>query len=241
MKELGLAALSHANRIEPQTDKWAELSILQVAHAMEILIKARIAEEHPLLIFDRLPKPQKSQGREIIDELTISKLSNEGRTIEWSSLLETLWAASNVKSIDIAEFNRFGNIRNCIQHFGIPPEDCPVSHLTSLRFIYHVIDPFLFECWGLYAIDYCQDFDPDREDNGEYWNYIRMYLLNNEIFFQVSPTLAEYKDFWWRGIKVDGKYLDIAEEEKDFIESIEVSKAYYEKMLDQLQAYEADL
>lgn len=43
---LGLAALSHANRIEPQTDKWAELSILQVAHAMEILIKALNAEEY---------------------------------------------------------------------------------------------------------------------------------------------------------------------------------------------------
>lgn len=60
MKDLGLAALSHANRIEPQTDKWAELSILQVAHAMEILIKACIAEEHPLLIFDRIPKPTRT-------------------------------------------------------------------------------------------------------------------------------------------------------------------------------------
>ena len=65
MRELGLAALSHANRIEPQTDKWAELSILQVAHAMEILIKARIAEEHPLLVFDKLPKPTKNNINEI--------------------------------------------------------------------------------------------------------------------------------------------------------------------------------
>ncbi len=243
MRELGLAALSHANRIEPQTDKWAELSILQVAHAMEILIKARIAEEHPLLVFDKLPKPTKNGANEIIDELTISKLSEKGHTIEWSSLLDTLWAVNNVKSINFAEFNKFGNIRNCIQHFGIIPTDgtVSVSHLTSLEFIYNVIDPFIHECWGIYAIDYCQDFNPDNEENDEYWNYIRMYLLSNGIVFKVSPTLYEYKDFWWRGIKVNGEYLNISEDEKDFIEPIEVSEEYYNTMKEQLIRYESSV
>ena len=238
MRELGLAALSHANRIEPQTDKWAELSILQVAHAMEILIKARIAEEHPLLVFEKLPKPEKNGASEIVDELTISKLSEKGHTIEWSSLLDTLWAVNNVKSIDFTKFNKFGKIRNCIQHFGIPPTDRAVSHLTSLQFIYNVIDPFINECWGLFAIDYCQDFNQDNENNSEYWNYIRMYLLNNEITFKVSPTLFEYKDLWWRGIKVNGEYLNISDDEKDFIEPIEVSDEYYNAMKEQLERYE---
>lgn len=170
MRELGLVALSHANRIEPQTDKWAELSILQVAHAMEILIKARIAEEHSLLIFDKLPKPTKIGTNGILDELTISKLSEKGHTIEWSFLLYTLWAINNVKSIDFTEFNKFGNILNSIQHFGICPVDSAVSHLTSLQFIYNIIDPFINESWGLYAIDYCQDFNPDNEDNSKHWN-----------------------------------------------------------------------
>ena len=240
MRELGLAALSHANRIEPQTDKWAELSILQVAHAMEILIKARIAEEHPLLVFDKLPKPTKNNTNEIIDELTISKLSEKGHTIEWSSLLDTLWAVNNVKSIDFTEFNKFGNIRNCIQHFGIPPADSSVSHLTSLQFIYNVIDPFINECWGLFAIDYCQDYNQDNEDNSAYWNYIRMYLLNNEIIFKISPVLYEHRDMWWRGIKVNGEYLNIPDDEKDFIEPIEVSEKYYDTMKEQLEYYEGE-
>lgn len=238
MRELGLAALSHANRIEPQTDKWAELSILQVAHAMEILIKARIAEEHPLLIFDKLPKPTKNNANEIIDELTISKLSEKGHTIEWSSLLDALWAVNNVNYIDFTEFNKFGNIRNSIQHFGIPPANSAVSHLTSLQFIYNVIDPFINECWGLFAIDYCQDFDQDNEENSVYWNYIRMYLLNNEIIFKISPMLYNQKDMWWYGLKVNGEYMNTSDEQNDFIEPIEISNSYYNAMNDQLVYYE---
>ena len=60
MRELGLGALTHANRHAAYqdivNDKWAELSVLQAAHAAEILIKAKIAEEHPLLIFEKFPK-----------------------------------------------------------------------------------------------------------------------------------------------------------------------------------------
>lgn len=239
MRELGLATLSHSNRIEPQTDRWAELSILQVAHAMEILIKARIAEEHPLLIFDKLPKPTKNNEGEITDELSVSKLSEKGHTIEWSSLLDTLWAVNNVNSIDFTEFRKFGNIRNSIQHFGIPPANSVVSHLTSLRFIYNVIDPFINECWGLFAIDYCQDFDPESEENSIYWNYIRMYLLNNEIVFKISPMLYEQKQMWWYGIKVNGEYINISNEQDEFIEPIEISDSYYNAINEQLVHYES--
>lgn len=46
MRELGLGALTHANRHAAYqdivNDKWAELSVLQAAHAAEILIKAKL-------------------------------------------------------------------------------------------------------------------------------------------------------------------------------------------------------
>lgn len=58
--ELGLAALSHANSLaayyNEANDKWEELAIIQAAHAAELLIKSKIAEVHPLLIFSDLPK-----------------------------------------------------------------------------------------------------------------------------------------------------------------------------------------
>jgi hypothetical protein len=60
IRDLGLGALSHANRhaayAAVKNPKWPELSVLQASHAAELLIKARIEQEHPLLIFEQLPK-----------------------------------------------------------------------------------------------------------------------------------------------------------------------------------------
>lgn len=50
MLDLGLGALAHANHhaayYDETNDKWGELSVLQAAHAAEILVKARIAQVH---------------------------------------------------------------------------------------------------------------------------------------------------------------------------------------------------
>lgn len=59
MLDLGLGALAHANRhaayAAMENERWPQLSVLQAAHAAELIIKARIAqEEHPLLIFEHL-------------------------------------------------------------------------------------------------------------------------------------------------------------------------------------------
>ena len=52
MLSLGLGALAHANYHSGYTtdtnDKWAELSVIQAAHAAELLVKARITKEHPI-------------------------------------------------------------------------------------------------------------------------------------------------------------------------------------------------
>ena len=84
MQELGLAALSHVNRMD-DSDKWDELSVLLVAHATEILFKAKIAQEHPLLIFEKLPKATDY-------EISAEDLFLNGHTIEWNSLPKMLWA-----------------------------------------------------------------------------------------------------------------------------------------------------
>ena len=238
MKELGLAALAHVNNIRLMEDRWSGiLSVLQVAHAMEILAKARIAQEHPLLLFDTYPKPAKRENR-IINEMTLSQLSEKGRTIEWSSIIEMLWLVADMKTVDISAFNEFGEIRNAIQHFGIVSKEKSVSYLTSLQFIYGTIDPFINASWGLFAVDYCQDYHEDSEDNSNYWNYIRECLIGNEIIFKVSPFLAENKAFWWSSIKVAEEFTVLAEE-SDFIEPIEVSKEYYDAIKEQLQLYNA--
>ena len=155
MRELGLGALTHANRHAAYqdivNDKWAELSVLQAAHAAEILIKAKIAEEHPLLIFEKFPKITD-------DNLSLLSLFEDGHTIEWSQLPNRLWATTSMHLPNKDVFIRFGKLRNSIQHFGAIPKDVKAS-LETLRFIYSVIDPFIYECWQLYAIDFDEDYD----------------------------------------------------------------------------------
>lgn len=202
MKELGLAALAHVNNARLTEDKWSGiLAVLQTAHAMEILAKARIAEEHPLLLFDEYPRLPK-ENNQLVDDLTLDQLAEKGKTIEWSNIIKMLWVTADIKTIDRDAFHNFGKIRNNIQHFGVVSTDS-VSYLTSLSFIYSVIDPFINECWNLYAIDCCQDFDPElaEEDNRAYWSFIRDCLIQNEIKFLVSPTLVEYEALWWDDVK----------------------------------------
>lgn len=180
MLGLGLGALAHANwhahYISFENDYWPELSVLQAAHAAEILIKARIAEEHPLLIFENLPR-----STQVGDPLlSIEHLVERGRTLQYSDLPERLWAATGLRMPNLEVFNDFGRLRNTVQHFTAPAgRDC--SGETS-RFIYSVIDPFILECWGLYAIDYNEDYEP--------YIYLAQALVARQVLFLVSPDAA---------------------------------------------------
>ena len=57
------------------------LSVVHAAHGAEILIKARIAEEHPLLIFKSYPKSHTTK-----DVLSIKELFKYGRTLMYPEL-----------------------------------------------------------------------------------------------------------------------------------------------------------
>jgi len=202
MRELGLAALSHANRIDDLNDKWEELSVLQIGHAAEILVKARIAEEHPLLIFETFPKTREN-------ELSLTSLFSEGHTIEWSSLLNLLWASTdiNLNKKEKTAFKEFGKLRNGIQHFGVIPktDTNSFSYLKALKFTYEFMDPFINKCWDLYAIDFSEDCDQEKEpeDNNKFWNFIKDYIIQNEIEFNVSPYLAKNTRFWWDDMRAE--------------------------------------
>lgn len=185
MRELGLAALAHAHQhaglISSENARWAELSVLQAAHAAELLIKARIAQEHPLLVFDTLPRP--AEPNSLLD---FEGLFERGKTLEWSDLPARLWAVTGKSVPDRPLFDRFGKFRNAIQHFA-PPAEQGAGERT-LEFTFRVIDPFLNENWGLCAIDYQEDYEP--------YVYLAPRLIEMELPFTISREAAEtFKDW----------------------------------------------
>lgn len=179
MRGLGLGALAHANwhanYFSQDNPWWSELSVLQAAHAAEILIKARIAEEHPLLIFEQLPKATSEIG----SLLSLEHLVEGGRTYRFSDLPDRLWATTGIRLPNIARFKSFGRLRNTIQHFSAA-NTVDISD-EALRFIYEVIDPFINQCWGLCAIDFNEDHEPHV--------YLVAGLIRRGIRFLVSAEM----------------------------------------------------
>lgn len=186
MRDLGLGALAHANRhaayAAMENSRWPELSVLQAAHAAELLIKARIAEEHPLLIFDQIPRSAQASGT----QLDFADLFRQGHTIQWSDLPERLWAATGLSLPSKDRFEAFGKLRNGLQHFAPAPGGDAGEE--TLRFVFEVIDPFIHSCWGLFAVDYDEDYEP--------YVYFVHALVSREIRFLVSPEAASELEHW---------------------------------------------
>jgi len=182
MKEIGLGLLSQAqvnaffwhykNRLDEGI-----FAVIQVAHAAEIIIKACIAEQHPLLIFSHLPKSANVSG----DLLDYDALFESGRTLEYNELPERLWATTGYKIKELEIYNSFGKLRNGIQHFSVP--DIDLSQEAG-EFIYKVIDPILEHFWGLYAVEYCDD--EELEEN------LLPVLVRRGINFRYPEKWREY-------------------------------------------------
>lgn len=185
IREQAEGALAHANRHscywDPQTPHWKQQAVLQAAHAGELFIKARIAQEHPLLIFDQLPKPQPGSS-ELLD---FGDLFERGKTLQWSDLPARLWAATGIRLPREDLFVSFGRLRNTIQHFAVPNRN--LAHETQ-DFVFRVLDPFINECWGLCAIDYDED-DASSE-------YLPPSIVRRELLFSVADGWASAVDSW---------------------------------------------
>lgn len=181
MLRLGLNALALANWHEhyAHMNETSNMAVLSAAHAAEILIKARIAQEHPLLIFDQIPKVTQSKSK----LLDFEDLFTNGRTLDYADLPARLWAATGITVPALERYKKFGKLRNAIQHFAPPARgDTEVS-----QYIYEVIDPFINSCWGLYAIDYNEDAEPHA--------YLIKTLIRRGIPFLISPDASESWDF----------------------------------------------
>jgi hypothetical protein len=155
MKEFGLHVLGRAiydaTFNETMRPFAHALSITHAAHATEILLKAKVAEEHPLLIFSRLPKPSTTDR-----ELTVSELFEYGQSCNYHELPDLLWATTGIRIDRLQEFLEFGKLRNKIIHFAVPNIELADE---TLKFVINVLDPLIEKFWGLSGIPYSVEWD----------------------------------------------------------------------------------
>jgi hypothetical protein len=129
------------------------LSIVHAAHGAEILIKARIAQEHPLLIFSAYPKSKTTNTM-----LSIKELFEHGKTLTYSELPEVLWATTGYRIKKLADFKKFGDVRNGLVHFAAPDFDAAAE---TLRFSFEVLDPIVQDFWNESFVKYSEYWDDD--------------------------------------------------------------------------------
>ena len=181
--EQKMFALSVASLAQAQTNTmfwepdWKGRDLLApilVAHSGELLIKAIIAREHPLLIFKNLFETSKSEDIEV----DLTRLLEKGQTHDFSKLPALLKATVGESVPNLASFERIRVLRNQIQHFSAP-QDAQIQRIV-VEFIYENIDPLLNQYFDSHACEHHHDTSID---------YIVAYLVRSETRFSIPEDL----------------------------------------------------
>ncbi len=122
------------------------ICVAHVAHAAEILLKARIAQEHPLLIFSKLPKSSNSQL------LAFTDLLENGRTFSYEELPDRLWATTGIKIDNIDAYRKFGRLRNQVIHFSLTNKTD--LDILTLEYSLKILDPLVISFWHKSVIEF---------------------------------------------------------------------------------------
>jgi len=178
---LALGALSQANMhavfADPGNEHWDFISVTNAAHAGELFLKAIIAKEHPLLIFKDIFNLDDNRA----DSLDLVTLIQKGKTHDFEKLPHVLWVATGQRIPNPGCFERLRRAPNSIQHFCAPDDED--FRALSLEFIYTIIDPLIYEHFGIFAIEY-------HEDHGVGYDYVVGTLLRRQLKFSVPDDFS---------------------------------------------------
>lgn len=145
------------------------MCVVHAAHAAEILLKARIAQEHPLLIFSRLPKADPNKST-----LTLIDLLESGRTLSYEELPDQLWATTGIKIDRVQQYREFGRLRNQIVHLSIA--NAETLDVLTIRYSLEVLDPLVEGFWGRSVIDFVT-----KDPHHYYTNFVYSGSFEDEI------------------------------------------------------------
>lgn len=184
------------------------MCVVHAAHAAEILLKARIAQEHPLLIFSKLPKASPTK-----DTLTLIDLLENGRTLSYEELPNQLWATTGIRIDKVEQYRAFGRLRNQIIHLSLVNADTREDELT-IRYSLEVLDPLVESFWGKSVIDFITN-DPYYADDvysGSLEQSIRNFF---EIDQRLRRLLGDASKRAWEHLNahLNGSYKDATDEE----------------------------
>ncbi|CUH89611.1 hypothetical protein PH5382_03559 [Phaeobacter sp. CECT 5382] len=149
-------ANTHAVYLDPGREYWGNTSVLNAAHAGELVLKALIARSHPLLIFKNISDLYEGST----NELQLKRMLEKGRTHDFQHLPNILWAVTGISLPDRDSFDRILKLRNAVQHFYHPDgieNFGVVASETSLEFLYKNVDPLLKKYFHCCAIEFHED------------------------------------------------------------------------------------
>lgn len=148
MKDFGLSLLARsiysASYSEMGQPFSHALAVVHAAHGAEIVVKARIAQEHPLLLFPDPPKATVTPGL-----LSVTELFTHGRSHDFGDLPRILWAATGYRMRDQKAWADMGKLRNAIAHFAVPEKDLAKE---ALKFCFEIVEPMTEDFWKESAI-----------------------------------------------------------------------------------------
>jgi HEPN domain-containing protein len=119
------------------------MCVVHAAHAAEILLKARIAQEDLLQIFYKLPKS---------DPITLTDLIENGRTFSYQELPAQLSKIAGIEISQISQYKEFGRLRDRIIHFSMSNAE-NLDQLT-LNYSLELLDPLVESFWGRSVIEF---------------------------------------------------------------------------------------
>ena len=157
-----------------------------VGEVRTIEIKSKIVEEHPLLVFEQIPKESKIPDGNIKFE----DLIEHGKTIMYSELPERLWAATGYKIIDLNLYNEFGKVRNKIIHFSAPKISLPDF---AIKFTFSVIEKAINDWWDTTILEYVKDIDYGGEAHLEVIERIKRLKLKINYIINTDGNLEKLK------------------------------------------------
>ncbi len=180
--EVALGALIQANHhavfYDQYSSGWPETAVLSTATAAELVLKAIVAKEHPLLIFRDLFDLENP----LHEEITVERLIERGRTYGLEHMPKLLWVTTGERIPDQKLFEKLRLTRNSIQHFCAPTNVGDLRDLAR-QFIYKNIDPLLKRHFSICAIEYHQDHDIG-------YDYIVDCLVRNELLFSIPDNFS---------------------------------------------------